>query len=119
MTTAESRSGKYLATAAVSAEQWPVGTSALLRCVAEIVLNYDQDGACGAAGPASAAGSALTARPPHAGPHRITPHDQPGSLNTCTVLDATVFFDCSCLARRGAAMPALRLLRWRDPLHSA
>jgi len=59
-----------------------------------------QGGACGAAGPASAAGSALTARPPHAGPHRITPNDQPGSLNTRAVLDAAVFFDSSCLARR-------------------
>ena len=29
---------------------------------------WDQGGACGAAGPASAAGSALAARPPHAGP---------------------------------------------------
>jgi hypothetical protein len=73
MTTAASRSGKYLATAAVSAEQWPVGISAFLRCVAEIALNYDQGGACGAAGPASAAASGLGGpRPPHAGPHRET-----------------------------------------------
>ena len=32
----------------------------------------DQGGACGAAGPASAAGSALAARPPHAGPRHET-----------------------------------------------
>jgi hypothetical protein len=53
MTTAESRSGNYLATAAVSAEQWPVGISAFLRCVAEIALNYDQGGGPGEAAESS------------------------------------------------------------------
>jgi hypothetical protein len=116
--TAESRSGASLATAAVSADQWP---SVVPRCVAEIALNYDQGGASWRRWPGVSAGLALgRPRPSHAGPHPQDTQIKTAHSPRRPVLQPAVNLAPDCPARghrvKGALQASPKAIGYRRPL---